>query len=147
MAQFVVYQGLWNASQRDLEREILPMCQAEGMAIAPWKALGGGQFKTEEQIKTATDGRKRLLNDGQTPSEKKMVGVLDRIAKKRNSIITSVALAYVMNTTPDVYPIVGGRKVEHLKGNIEALRIKLTAEEMKEIRDASGFDPGFPLSM
>lgn len=147
MAQFAVYQGLWNASQRDLERDILPMCQAEGMAIAPWKALGGGKFKTEEQINATPDGRKHIYGNEQSAVEKKMVKVLGSIARKRGSIITSIALAYVMGTTPDVYPIVGGRKVEHLKGNIEALKIKLTPGEMREIREASEFDPGFPLSM
>lgn len=143
---FSVYQGLWNASQRDLEREILPMCQAEGMAIAPWKALGGGTFKTEEQVKNATDGRKNFYG-GPSDRDKRVVGVLDSIAKKRSTQITSIAMAYVMNTTPDVYPIVGGRNVEHLKGNIAALRIKLSPEELKEIRDASDFDTGFPLNM
>ena len=146
MAQFVVYQGMWNASQRDLEREILPMCQSEGMAIAPWKALGGGLFKTEETMKTQTDGRKPVMG-GPTDRDRRIVNVLESIAKKRGTVITSVALAYVMNVTPDVFPIVGGRKVEHLKSNIEALKIKLTDEEMKELRDASEFDTGFPLNM
>lgn len=42
---FSVYQGRWSAAERDLERDIIPMCKAEGMAIAPWGALGGGYFK------------------------------------------------------------------------------------------------------
>ena len=139
-----MYQGLWNCAQRDLEREILPMCQAEGMAIAPWKALGGGDFKTEAQ-KATGEGRK--ISGGQPDIYKKMTSVLEGIAKKRDQQITGIALAYVMNTTPDVFPIVGGRNVEHLKGNIAALKVKLTPEELKEIRDASEFDPGFPHTM
>ena len=51
LKQFCVYQGQWSAAKRDLEAEILPMCELEGMAIAPWGALGGGNFKTEEQRK------------------------------------------------------------------------------------------------
>ena len=51
LKQFCVYQGQWSAAKRDLEAEILPMCDLEGMAIAPWGALGGGNFKTEEQRK------------------------------------------------------------------------------------------------
>lgn len=42
---FSVYQGRWSAADRDLERDVVPMCKAEGMAIAPWGALGGGYFK------------------------------------------------------------------------------------------------------
>ena len=50
LRQFSVYQGLYNAAKRDAEREILPMLRDEGMAFAPWQALGGGKFKTKEQL-------------------------------------------------------------------------------------------------
>ena len=50
-----------------------------------------------------------------------------------------------MHKAPDVYPIVGGRKIEHLKENIAALTVRLTNEEIKEIEDAGhDFDLGFP---
>lgn len=42
LRQFSVYQGKWNAADRDMEREIIPMTIAEGMGLAPWKVLGGG---------------------------------------------------------------------------------------------------------
>lgn len=51
-----------------------------------------------------------------------------------------------MHKTPHVFPIVGGRNVNHLKGNIEALKLSLSKEEMDEIDDAAPFDVGFPLS-
>jgi hypothetical protein len=69
---------------------------------------------------------------------------LEKIAKSKNTLITSVALAYVLHKAPYVFPIVGGRKVEHLKGNIEALSLRLSKEEIREIDGAYGFDPGFP---
>jgi aryl-alcohol dehydrogenase-like predicted oxidoreductase len=50
LRQFSVYQGLYNAAKRDAERDILPMVRDEGMAFAPWSALGGGKFKTKEQV-------------------------------------------------------------------------------------------------
>ena len=56
------------------------------------------------------------------------------------------SLAYVMHKTPNVFPIVGGRKTDHLKGNIEALSIKLSPEDIEEIEDACPFDAGFPLN-
>jgi hypothetical protein len=51
-----------------------------------------------------------------------------------------------MHKTANVFPIVGGRKVEHLQGNIDALSIKLTAEDIEEIDGAHPFDHGFPIS-
>ncbi|KAL2282487.1 hypothetical protein FJTKL_10576 [Diaporthe vaccinii] len=139
LRQFCVYQGRWNASSRDFEREIIPMCREEGMGLAPWGALGGGSFKTEEQRKSQ-EGRKIQATEHQV----KISGVLEKIANRKNTAITSVALAYVMHKTPYVFPIVGGRKVEHLKGNIEALKLHLSHEDLKEIEDAVPFDPGFP---
>ena len=61
--------------------------------------------------------------------------------------ITAVAIAYVLQKTPYVFPIVGGRKVEHLKQNIEALNIALSEEQVKELEETLPFDPGFPHTM
>ena len=56
----------------------------------------------------------------------------------------SVAIAYVMQKTPYVFPIVGGRKVEQLEGNIEALNVTLSEEQIKYLESSVPFDPGFP---
>lgn len=52
-----------------------------------------------------------------------------------------------MLKTPYVFPIVGGRKIEHLKGNIWALSLMLTNEDMNEIEGAAPFDIGYSLKM
>lgn len=78
----------------------------------------------------------------------RIAGVLEEIAnrKGKSTLITSIALAYVMHKAPYVFPIVGGRKVDHLKGNIDALGIKLSQEEIDEIDSAEPFDVGFPMN-
>ncbi|TDZ26264.1 Norsolorinic acid reductase B [Colletotrichum orbiculare MAFF 240422] len=139
LRQFSVYQGRWSAASRDFEREIIPMTKAEGMGLAPWGALGGGAFKTEEQRKSQ-EGRKIQASEPQIRISK----VLENIARRKNTIITSVALAYVMHKTPYVFPIIGGRTVDHLKQNIEALSLHLSDEDIQEIEGAVPFDMGFP---
>ncbi|KAF9256410.1 hypothetical protein L218DRAFT_820704, partial [Marasmius fiardii PR-910] len=57
-----------------------------------------------------------------------------------------VAIAYVMQKTTHVFPIIGGRKVEHLEENLEALDITLSPEQIKFLESQVPFDPGFPLS-
>lgn len=141
LRQFVVYQGRWSAADRDFERDILPMCQAEGMGLAPWGALGGGNFKSEEQRQSG-EGRKWPATEAQMKVSK----VLESMAKRKNTEITSVALAYVMHKAPYVFPIVGGRRVDHLKGNIAALGLELSDGEIEEIEGAMPFDLGFPLN-
>jgi aryl-alcohol dehydrogenase-like predicted oxidoreductase len=141
---FSVYQGQWNAAKRDLEREIIPMAAAEGMGLVPWGALGGGKFKTAAQ-------REELANSG-NPGRKAepqavdlaVSKVLESVASRHNTAITSVALAYLMHKAPYVTPLVGGRKPEHLLGNIEALGLRLSEQDIKEIEGAYEFDVGFP---
>ncbi|KAM0202832.1 hypothetical protein ACHAPI_001000 [Fusarium lateritium] len=139
LRQFSVYQGRWSAASRDFEREIIPMCRAEGMGIAPWGSLGGGKFKTEEQ-RNVQEGRRVEASE----KEIKTSQVLESIANRKNTLITSIALAYVMHKTPYVFPIIGGRKVDHLKANIQALTLNLSQEDIDEIDGAVEFDPGFP---
>lgn len=55
-----------------------------------------------------------------------------------------VAIAYLMQKTTHVFPIVGGRKIEHLQGNIKALEITLTPEHVAFIESVNAFEPGFP---
>lgn len=141
LRQFSVYQGRWSAEHRDLERDIIPMCVAEGMGLLPWGALGGGAFKSEEQ-RNSQEGRKVEHSEAAIKISK----VLESIGKKKGAEITSVALAYVMNKTPYVFPIIGGRNIKHLKGNIEGLSLELTKEDMAEIDGATSFDIGFPMN-
>lgn len=149
---FSVYQGRWSAADRDFEREIIPMARTLGLALAPWGALGGGRFKTEGQIEELKNrneqGRRPLLPpaDGGA-ADKRITKVLDNIAKAKgkDTGVTGIALAYVMHKAPDVFPIIGGRKIQHIKENIAALNVRLTDEEIKEIEAAGhAFSMGFP---
>lgn len=56
-------------------------------------------------------------------------------------------MAYVMQKSPYVFPIVGGRKLKHLKANVEALSLNLTAEDIREVEGAVAFDIGFLLNL
>ncbi|CAD6569009.1 MAG: hypothetical protein TREMPRED_004995 [Tremellales sp. Tagirdzhanova-0007] len=144
LAPFVIYQGRWSASSRDIERDILPMCLSEGMAIAPWGAIGQGRFQRKADIGKSKDGR----SSGKlTEDEVKVSAALEQVADElKVENITAVALAYVMSKYPYVYPIVGGRKTEHLKGNVTALDIHLNSAQVNAIDRALPFDYGQPQS-
>ncbi|EMR70982.1 putative norsolorinic acid reductase protein [Eutypa lata UCREL1] len=138
---FSVYQGRYSAQERDLEREVIPMCQAEGMAFQPFGVLGGGYFKSPGKEDT---GARKIPPPLMVGREEQVSKVLDTVATRHNVPITSVALAYVLQKTPYIFPVLGGRKVEHLKANIEALSLELTPEDIQEIEGAYEFDLGFP---
>ncbi|KAH9891596.1 Aldo/keto reductase [Cubamyces lactineus] len=150
---FVIYQGRWNVLIRDFERDIIPMCRHEGMAIAPWEVLGGGRIRTdaEEEQRRKTGEKGRTIRGPEwerTETEKKVCKVLEEVAAQVGAkSIQAVAVAYVMQKTPYVFPILGGRKPEHLQANIEALDISLTEEHIKYIESVVPFDIGFPVNM
>ena len=112
------------------------------MALAPWGPLGQGKFKTKEARSKEHEGSARASQSSE--QEIAVSEALEKVADKHNATMHGVALAYVMHKTPNVFPIVGQRKVEHLKANIDALSIRLTQEDIKEIEGAAPFDPGFP---
>lgn len=144
---FSIYQGRWNIMLRDFEREIIPMARHFGMALAPWDVLGGGKFQTKaaiEERKKNGEGLRSMMGGEQSEEEIKISAALEEVANEHNVTITAVALAYVMSKTINVFPLVGGRKVEHLKDNIKALSIKLSDEQIKKLEGVKSFDPGFP---
>jgi aryl-alcohol dehydrogenase-like predicted oxidoreductase len=118
------------------------MAKDEGMSLAPWGALGGGSFKDPDTVPSS--GEKGRSMGPASEAHLAVSKVLARIAKEKKTVITSVALAYVMHKTPYVFPICGGRKIEHLKGNIEALGLELSEKDMEDIDNSTPFDLGFP---
>ncbi|KAK1995418.1 aldo/keto reductase [Colletotrichum falcatum] len=146
---FSVYQGRWSVLHRDFERDILPMAKMFGMALCPWDVLGSGKFQSKKAIeerKKAGEGLRSFVSSGQqTEMEIRISEALEKVAGEHGvESVTAIALAYVRCKAANVIPIVGGRKVEHLKANIDALNIKLTDEQIAYLESVKDFDVGFP---
>lgn len=144
LRQFVVYQGMWNAAMRDFEREIIPMCHDEGMGLAPYAVLNQGRFQTEEGFKEREkqSGIRNFIP--LSDHDRKVSRALEDVSMAKGVELLQVALAYVLQKTPYVFPIVGARKLSHLRGVAPAVDISLTTEEVEKIESAYTFDPGFP---
>ncbi|CAG8890427.1 unnamed protein product [Penicillium egyptiacum] len=145
---FSIYQGRWNVMRRDFERDILPMARHFGMALAPWDVLGGGHFQTAKQLekrKEAGEGLRTVMGPEQTEEERHISEALATVAAEHGvESVTTIALAYVLCKAPNVFPLVGGRKIEHLHENIQALSIRLTDKQIEFLEAATTFDIGFP---
>lgn len=135
-----------------------------GLALAPWDVLRSGKFRTdaeeEERRKTGEKGRSLTGTWERSPDEVKVSRALEKVAGEvgtkniragkwkplnfRHSNTFLVALAYVMQKTPFVFPIIGGRKVEHFLSNLEALDISLSTEQIAFLEGILPFDVGFP---
>ncbi|GKZ35212.1 hypothetical protein AbraIFM66950_005805 [Aspergillus brasiliensis] len=116
----------------------------EGMGMMVWGVLGGGYLRSPNSSTERVRNVTHLL----TGHEEKVSLVLDTIAKRHQEDIsvTSVAIAYVLQKTPYLFPIIGGRTVEQLEANVKALSLELTEQDVKEIDNAYPFHLGFPHS-
>lgn len=146
---FSIYQGRWNILSRDLEREIIPCCMHFGMAIAPWNVLSSGKFSSVAQVANKkASGEASRSSTEQSPAEVEISEAMLKVAQAHGlESVTAVALAYVRAKAPNVLPVVGGRKVEHLMDNIKGLEIKLTRDEVSFLESKQDFDVGFPADM
>ncbi|KAL3447456.1 NADP-dependent oxidoreductase domain-containing protein [Aspergillus insuetus] len=147
LTPFSIYQGRWNAAFRDMEAEIIPMCEDQGMAVVPWAALGGGLLLSAEQRRQREEnlaGQKSYYDVG--PREIAISDALERIAESKGTNVQSIALAYLYHQTTYVIPIAGVQTTEHLKALSDAATIRLSDEEVKSIQDAAPFDPLFPMN-
>ncbi|RAQ69237.1 aryl-alcohol dehydrogenase [Aspergillus flavus] len=145
---FSIYQGRWNVLRRDLEKDILPMVRHFGMAIAPWDSIGGGKFQSKKQLearKVTGEGLRAIGPATQSEDEARMSEALEKVAAEHGvESVTTIALAYVLSKAPYVFPIIGGRKIEHLKDNIKALEIRLTEAQIEYLESIKPFDFGYP---
>ncbi|KAM0552430.1 hypothetical protein ACHAPJ_007991 [Fusarium lateritium] len=152
---FSVYQGRWNVLLRDFEREIIPMARNFGMALVPFGVLGGGKFQTEKavELRNKTDDPVRGGTiPGDVPPEiyRKASEALAKVAAEQGvESLTTIALAYVIAKgakcgVHNVFPLMGGRKVEQLYDNMQGLSIKLTHEQINYLEGIHEFDLGFP---
>ncbi|RAH41039.1 Aldo/keto reductase [Aspergillus brunneoviolaceus CBS 621.78] len=150
--QFSIYQGRWNVLHRDLEREVIPMARRFGMAVAPWDVLGGGKFQSPQAMAARREngeGLRRMMGSGeQSEDEVRMSEALGKVAAEVGiESVTAVALAYVLAKHPNVFPVVGGRKIEHLRDNIQALEVRLSEEQIRFLEGVKPLELGFPQNM
>jgi aryl-alcohol dehydrogenase-like predicted oxidoreductase len=80
---------------------------------------------------------------GPSEDDQAVTAALDKIGKSKNVSLTQIALAYVMAKQPCIFHIVGIRKIEHLRNNIDALKVRLSKKEIKEIEEAYDFKVDF----
>ncbi|HWL72206.1 MAG TPA: aldo/keto reductase [Geminicoccus sp.] len=131
-ARFVTMQNYLNLLYREEEREMLPLCRAEGIGLMPWSPLARGRLTREWGTSTSrseTDEFGRTLYANSEAADRKVVEAVGEIAAKRGVPRAQVALAWVLQK-PMTTPIVGATKPHHLDDAVAALDLRLNAEEI-----------------
>ena len=138
-ARFVTMQNHYNLLYREEEREMIPLCVAQGIGVIPWSPLARGVLARAEvpneragdpgaTSRAATDTILPKLYD--TPEDANVVAAVRRVADGRGITPAEVSLAWLLSRPAVVAPIVGATKPEHLDAAIRALDVTLTPEEI-----------------
>jgi len=131
--EFVSMQNHLNLLNREEEREMLPLCADQGIAVMPWSPLARGRLTrgwNETSSRQETDEFGKKLYTRFPDSDRQIVDQVSAIASARGVPRAQVAMAWLVQKKGVTSPIVGASKPEHLKDAVAALSLKLTAEEI-----------------
>ena len=149
---FVCLQPEYSLITRDAERELLPLCESEGLAVIPWSPLGGGvltgKYTKDSEFDKGTRG-----GDSDNPItftyrlDDRAWNVIDAVknaAEKTGKTSAQIALNWVVNRRGITAPIIGARNLSQLDDNLGAIGWQLDDDTRKALTWASAFRLGYP---
>ncbi len=146
MTRFVSMQDFYNLVYREEEREMLPLCLAEGIGVIPWSPLArgflaGNRSREGQAITTRANSDNNVFQAASTFGEEDYAirDKVDEIARQRNVSAAQVALAWLLHQPAVTAPIVGASKLPHLEDAIAAAELKLSDDELKLLK--KGYKP------
>ncbi|HSW50285.1 MAG TPA: aldo/keto reductase [Bryobacteraceae bacterium] len=140
LTRFVSMQNHYNLVYREEEREMIPLCREEGIALIPWSPLArgflaGGRRKETfgDTIRARTDdyAQRMYYQD----SDFTVVDRVSEIAQRRGVSNMQVALAWVLAQPGITSPIIGASKMPHLEEAFQALDLRLDEAELKALAE------------
>ncbi|MEQ1832116.1 MAG: aldo/keto reductase [Candidatus Eisenbacteria bacterium] len=133
-ARFVCMQDHYNLLYREEEREMLPLCRAEGLGVIPWSPLARGRLARATDLDTSreqSDDYTRKLYD--QPGDAAVVAANRAVAAARGVSPAQTALAWLLGRPGVTAPIIGATKPEHLDTALAALELELSESEVASL--------------
>jgi len=131
--RFVSMQNHYNLIYREEEREMMPLCAEEKIAVTPYSPLASGRLArawSESTQRLETDPIARQKYDATAVADKQVVDRVAEVAANHGVPMAHIALAWLRHKSPVVAPIIGATKIQHLESAIESLKVVLTTEEV-----------------
>jgi 1-deoxyxylulose-5-phosphate synthase len=131
--RFVTMQNHLNLLYREEEREMLPLCRAEGIGVIPWSPMARGRLTrnwNETSERQETDEFGKTLYTRTFEADRLVIERVAAVAKARGVPRAQVALAWVLQKPEVSAPIIGASKLQHLDDAVASLALKLTPEEI-----------------
>ena len=136
--RFVTMQNHYNLLYREEEREMMPLCQSEGIGVIPWSPLARGRltrpWQGEHTKRFETDQFAKTMYSRTDEVDRKVVDRLGQVAERRGLPHAQIALAWLLSK-PVTAPIVGATKPHHLQDAVAALAVRLTPEEIVSLEE------------
>jgi aryl-alcohol dehydrogenase-like predicted oxidoreductase len=134
-ARFSSMQSHYNLVYREEEREMIPLCVAEGVGVLPWSPLARGYLAgRRETVRAETDDIARRFYTHE--SDEAVLARVSDIARKRGISNAQVALAWLMRQPGVTAPLIGATKAHHIDDACAAVELKLDDEEMTSLAEA-----------
>jgi aryl-alcohol dehydrogenase-like predicted oxidoreductase len=135
--RFVSMQNHYNLLYREEEREMLPLCRAEGVAVIPWSPLARGRLArpagNASSPRAGLDRYQKELYAATEDADRRVIDAVGSVAAARGVPRSQVALAWLLSRPGVTSPIIGITKPEHLGEAIAALEVRLGDEEAKTL--------------
>jgi aryl-alcohol dehydrogenase-like predicted oxidoreductase len=136
--RFVTMQDHLNLLYREEEREMLPLCRAEGVGVIPWSPMARGRLTrnwNESSERQETDAFGKTLYTKTLDADRQVIERVASVAKARGVPRAQVALAWVLQKPEVTAPIIGASKLHHLDDAVASLSLKLTPEEIATLEE------------
>ena len=136
LTEFISVQGHYNLIAREEEREMVPFCADQNIALTPYSALAGGRLSKrqgETSKRLAEDSYAKFKYDATAEADGKIIRRVEEIADKRNVSMTEISLAWLLSKVTS--PVVGTTKFSHIDGAAKAVEIELTQEEINYLEE------------
>jgi aryl-alcohol dehydrogenase-like predicted oxidoreductase len=148
LARFDTLQAYYSIAGRDLERDLVPLLEAEKTGLLVWSPLAGGllsgKFSRENQ--KPADSRRSDFDFPIVDKERtwRILDVMAPIAKAHNCSPARISLAYVLAKPFVTSVIIGAKRLDQLEDNIASVDLKLTPDELKQLDEVSALPPEYP---
>jgi 1-deoxyxylulose-5-phosphate synthase len=136
--RFVSMQNYVNLLYREEEREMLPLCQKEGIGVIPWSPLARGRLTRDwddQSARSETDEFGKTLYAKTADADRRVVERVAALAAERGVTRAQVALAWVLSKPVITAPILGATKLSQLTEALAAVEIKLSADEIARLEE------------
>jgi aryl-alcohol dehydrogenase-like predicted oxidoreductase len=148
LARFESLQAYYTVAGRDLEREIVPMLESEGVGLMVWSPLAGGLLSGKYKTGAAAEAGSRRQSFDFPPVDRAradvVIDAMRPIAEAKGVSVAQIALAWLLHQPRVTSVIVGAKRPDQLADNLAATRVVLSSAELKLLGDASALPAEYP---